>query len=68
MIESERLILKPLTHDQLLKYIKDDHSLEAEFGLQPTKKNISSELQDALEQTILPNVIDKDKDYLYHTL
>jgi len=68
MIETERLILKPLTHDQLLKYIKDDHSLEKEFGLLPTKKNISPSLQEALEQTILPNVFDKDKDYLYHTL
>ncbi|MBC6109000.1 GNAT family N-acetyltransferase [Pedobacter fastidiosus] len=68
MIETERLILKPLTHDQLLKYIKDDHSLEQEFGLLPTKKNISPTLQQALEETILPNVFDKDKDYLYNTL
>jgi ribosomal-protein-alanine N-acetyltransferase len=68
MIESKRLILKPLTHDQLLKYIKDDHSLEKEFDLLPTKKNISHELQQALQQTILPNVFDKDKDYLYNTL
>ncbi|RDC57226.1 N-acetyltransferase [Pedobacter chinensis] len=68
MIETDRLILKPLTHDQLLKYIKDDHSLESELGLFPTKKNISKSLHDALEQTILPNVSDQDKDYRYHTL
>lgn len=68
MIESERLILKPLSHDQLLKYIKDDHSLEKEFDLLPTKKNISPELRQALKQTILPNVFDQDKDYLYNTL
>lgn len=68
MIETDRLILKPLNHDQLLKYIKDDHSLEKEFGLLPTKKNISPSLHDALEQTILPNVRNQDKDYLYHTL
>ena len=68
MIETERLILRPLTHAQLLKYIKDDHSLEKEFNLLPTKKNISPELQQALQQTILPNVFDQDKDYLYNTL
>ena len=68
MLETDRLILKPLSHDQLLKYIKDDHSLEKELSLLPTKKNISKSLHDALEQTILPNVIDKDKDYLYNTL
>lgn len=68
MIETERLLLKPITHGQLLKYIKDDDSLEDEFGLLPNSKNISPSLKDALEQTILPNVHDKDKNYLYHTL
>ena len=68
MIETERLLLKPITHGQLLKYIKDDDSLEEEFGLFPNRKNISPSLQDALEQTILPNVHDKDKNFLYHTL
>jgi len=68
MLETDRLILKPLTHNQLLKYTKDDHSLEKELNLLPTKKNISTSLHDALAQTILPNVSDRDKDYLYHTL
>jgi RimJ/RimL family protein N-acetyltransferase len=68
MIETDRLILRPLTHKQLLKYVKDDHSLEKEFDLLPMKKNISPELQEALNYSILPNVSDKDKDYLYHTL
>jgi len=68
MIETERLLLKPLTHGQLLKYIKDDHSLEEEFGLLPNTKNISSSLRDALEENMLPNVQNKDKNYLYHTL
>lgn len=68
MIETERLLLKPLTHDQLLKYIKDDHSLEEEFGLLSNKKDISPSLKDALKQTILPNVHNKDKNYRYNTL
>jgi len=68
MIETERLLLKPLTHDQLLKFIKDDHSLEQEFKILPTKKSISPTLQKALKETILPNVCDQDKDYLYNTL
>lgn len=68
MIETTRLILKPLTHNQLSKYIKDDHSLEKELGLLYTKKDISRSLRDALKQTILPNVFDRDNDYLFHTL
>jgi len=68
MIETERLLLKPLARGQLLKYIKDDHSLEEEFGLLPDTKKIAPSLHDALEQNILPNVQNKDKNYLYHTL
>ncbi len=68
MIASERLILKPLTHEQLVKYIKNDGSLEAELGLNPTQNIISPELKEALEETILPNVADKLKNHLFSTL
>src|SRR5882724_8582938 len=68
MIETERIILKPLTYEQLIKYIKCDNSLEAELNLNETSRTISSELKEAFEQTILPNVADKTKNYLYSTL
>jgi RimJ/RimL family protein N-acetyltransferase len=68
MIETERLVLKPLIYDQLLKYIKADGSLEVELNLHASDRTISPELREALEQTILPNVADPSKDYLYSTL
>ena len=68
MIETERLILKPLTYEQLVKYIKCDNSLEEELNLHESSRTISQELKDAFEQTILPNVTDKTKNYLYSTL
>lgn len=68
MIETERLILKPLTYEQLVKYIKCDNSLEIELNLNETSRTISSELKEAFEQTILPNVADNSKNYLYSTL
>ncbi len=68
MIETESLILRPLTYDQLLKYIRDDNTLEMELNLNETSRIISPELKEALEQTILPNVGDKNKNYLYSTL
>ncbi|MBA4153671.1 GNAT family N-acetyltransferase [Flavobacterium sp.] len=68
MIETERLILKPLTYEQLIKYIKCDNSLEKELNLNETSRIISPELKEAFEQTILPNVADKTKNYLYSTL
>lgn len=68
MIETERLILRPLTYDQLVKYTKCDNSLEEELHLNTTSRTISPELKEAFEQSILPNVADKNKNYLYWTL
>jgi [ribosomal protein S5]-alanine N-acetyltransferase len=68
MIETERLIIKPLNYDQLVKYIQCDNSLEEELNLNKTSRILSPELKEAFEQTILPNVADKTKNYLYATL
>lgn len=68
MITTERLILKPLTYNQLVKYIKADHSLEEELNLNETSRVISPALKEAFEETILPNVADTSKNYLYSTL
>ncbi len=68
MVETERLILKPLTYNQLLKYVNSDNSLETELNLNETSRTISPELKEALEKTILPNVADTKKDYLYSTI
>jgi RimJ/RimL family protein N-acetyltransferase len=68
MIETERLILRPLTYEQLVKYAKCDNSLETELNLNETSRTISGELNEVLEQTILPNVANKSKNYLYSTI
>lgn len=68
MIQTERLILQPLTYGHLLKYIAADGSLEKELQLNATSRTLSVELKEALEQAILPNVTDTSKNYLYNTL
>ena len=68
MITTERLLLQPLTHEQLLQYIKNDGALEAALQLNPSGRIISEELKEALEQTIVPNVADSHKNYLFNTL
>lgn len=68
MIETNRLILKPLTYEQLIKYARCDGSLEEELHLEKTSRIISPELREALEHTILPNVADTTRNYLYSTL
>ena len=68
MIETDRLLLKPLTYNQLIKYVKTDGSLEKELMLNDAPRVISPELKEALEQTILPSVSDPTKNYLFSTL
>jgi [ribosomal protein S5]-alanine N-acetyltransferase len=68
MIETKRLFLKPLTYSQLIKYAQCDNSLEEELNLKPSSRTISAELKDALENTIIPNVANANKNYLYQTL
>ena len=41
MVETERLIIKPLTHKQLLKYMRADNSLESELNLKSAARTIS---------------------------
>ncbi len=67
-IETSRLILKPLNHDQLIKYLKADNSLEAELGVNKSARIIQPELKEALEETLLPGIADSSKNYLYSTL
>ena len=68
MFETDNLLLHPLTHSQLLKYIKADGSLEAELGLNGTPNSIPAKLKEALEKDILPNVADPERNYFYWTL
>lgn len=68
MLETERLIIKPLSYNQLVKYLKADNSLEEELGLKKSSRTLSPELLEAFEQTILPNVADPSKNYLFCTL
>lgn len=68
MLETDRLLIIPLDYTQLIKYARNDNSLEEEFNLKPSNRIISPELKEALEQTIIPNVADPAKNYFYNTL
>jgi len=67
-LETERLIILPLTSEQIKKYVRIDNSLEAELNLNETSRSISAELKEAIDETILPNVLDASKNYLFSTL
>ena len=68
MIETIRLIIRPLTNNQLIKYMTNDGSLETDLNLNSTSMTISDDLREALEHPILPNVEAQRKNYVYSTL
>jgi RimJ/RimL family protein N-acetyltransferase len=49
-------------------YLKNDGSLEKELNLSLSTREISPELKEALEETILPHVADQTRNFLYSTL
>ena len=60
--------MKPLSYDQLVKYVQCDNSLETELNLNRSSRVISIDLKEAFEQTIFPNMADKTRNYLYSTI
>ena len=68
MTESENLILKPLSKAQLIKYLKNDGSLERELRLNKNNQILSLEIADAITQSILPDVEDAGKNHLFTAL
>ncbi|ANE53355.1 hypothetical protein SY85_06735 [Flavisolibacter tropicus] len=68
MLETDRLRIVPLTHNQLINYLQADGSLEEELEVEPLKRKISLELIEAFEKVILPAVGNPTCNYLFSTL
>lgn len=73
VFETTRLYLLPLSTAQMELYLNGD-SLEKQLGLEPIPREISAELHDALENTLIPGnysytntlwtAIDKKRNYM----
>ncbi|RZK42438.1 MAG: N-acetyltransferase [Pedobacter sp.] len=68
MISNKRILLKPLSYEQLVSYILEDGDLENELKLNFKPKGISAEAKNALQKDILPNVTKSGKNYRFNTL
>lgn len=68
MIETSRLIIKPLNHSQLLKYLDNDPSLDQELNLVVSSREISPELREIMEGTIIPKISKAESNFIYSTL
>lgn len=68
MIDTTRLKLLPLSHNQLAKYIANNGTLEEELGLSMRPERISSAMRKALQENILPEATDNGKNHYFTTL
>jgi RimJ/RimL family protein N-acetyltransferase len=68
VLETARLFIKPLSYNQLLKYKELNNSLEESLGLNSYTRTLPAELQEALEQVILPQAAESGNNLLYTTL
>lgn len=68
MLETNRLLIKPLNYHQLMKYASCDNSLEQELRVKTNPRTISPELMEAIHQTFLPRLKEKPPSHLFSTL
>ena len=68
MIETQRLILKPLSYNESIKHIKFPDELAKDLELAPSKSLIGKEVQEAILNDLLPNLSDSTKDSLFYTM
>lgn len=64
-LETMRLTIVPLNHDQLKLYMEPEHALERSLGLQTGSRTISKALSEALQKSILPKVAANPQDFLF---
>lgn len=68
MIETSRLIIKPLNSSQLLKYLDNDPSLDRELNLVVSSRDISPELREVMKGILIPKISKAESDCIYPTL
>lgn len=68
VLESDRLLMFPLTLREMKLYIQPGNLLESELGLQVGERVITPELTDALTHSIMPSLEDPGRKFEFLTL
>lgn len=68
MVETTRLLIRPLTEEQLLLYLRANDQFEQEQGLTCTGRTVSPAVQNMVERFTMPQMASAPADhYLYYT-
>jgi len=68
IIETKRLIIKPLSQDELNKHILDPDELARNMGVKPSMSLGAKETTEAIKNDLLPRICLPDKDPLFYTM
>lgn len=68
MIRTKRLMIKPLTCDELKKHIASHEELANGMGLIPSQTLADENTKEAIINDLLPNLEDSNKDPLFYTM
>lgn len=68
MISTDKIILKPLTFAQVVKFINLNNELEEELGLNNNYRTITDRLKGALEKYTLKWIMEDPDNYLFATI
>ncbi|WP_048204013.1 GNAT family N-acetyltransferase [Methanobacterium formicicum] len=68
MIKTKRLLIRPLTGDELKKHIDSPQEFAKCIGLVPSQTLMDKNTQEAILNDLLPNIEDSNKDPLFYTM
>jgi ribosomal-protein-alanine N-acetyltransferase len=68
MIETNRLLIKPLSRDELSKHLLSPAELASDLGLTPSTSLTHEETREAILNDLLPNISDPKKNTLFYTM
>ena len=68
MIETRRLLIRPLSYDELLKHITSPSGLAEDLGLKASESLIEKDTQEAILNDMLPHLSDSTKESLFYTM
>lgn len=66
-LETENLIIIPLSEEQLIKYLRNDNSLEEELNVSKSPRKIPANVKEFIENTLLFNANRNKINFLYIT-
>ena len=68
MFETKRLVIKPLSFDELKKHLESPSDLANELGLIPSQSLMDKEAREAMQNDLLPGLKDPHKDPSFYTM